>query len=137
MSGKKLLFYAKYLFVGAVTSLINVVVYYLLYKANMHYMLANTIAWFVSVLFAYFANRGYVFGASKTDAKGHLVDFSKFTFGRVITLIIDNGLMWLGITVLLFNNLLVKLTVQVIIIILNYVFSKIVFVKGNKTKEIG
>ena len=92
--------------------------------------IANFISWVAGVIFAYITNRKFVF-ESKNDNK--IKEASKFVASRIITLIADMIIMFLGVTTLHLNDKIVKLISQVIVIVSNYVFSKLfVFVKKEK-----
>lgn len=65
-----------YLIFGVLTTLVNIVVYYILNDLlHIHYMVANVIAWIASVLFAYITNRKYVF---ESNGDSIIQEFSKF-----------------------------------------------------------
>ncbi len=80
------------------------------------------ISWICAVAFAYVTNRRYVF---QSRAENKALEAGKFVLSRVTTLLMEMGMMWLGVTVLGINDRIVKLAAQVIIIIANYVFSKL------------
>lgn len=121
-----------YLIFGVLTTLISLLVYYISVntflnpKNAMQLQIANIISWVVGVAFAYFTNRKYVF---ESKEKKQLKEAGKFVLSRVITLLMDMIIMWLGVTVLHFNDKLIKLISQVVIIISNYVFSKVLVFK--------
>ena len=79
----------------------------------------------------YFTNRKYVF---ESKEQNKVKEASKFVLARVTTLVMDMVIMWLGVTVLHFNDKLVKIISQVAIIISNYVFSKLFVFKKENTK---
>ena len=123
-----------YLIFGVLTTIISLVVYYSLTftiinpKNPILLQVANIISWIASVTFAYFTNRKYVF-KSKNDNK--LKEASKFIIARIITLFIDMSIMFIGVTILHGNDKIIKIISQFIIIVSNYLFSKIlVFKKG-------
>ena len=125
-----------YLIFGVLTTVVSLVVYYasvytFLNPDNaIQLQIANILSWIAGVTFAYFTNRKYVF-ESKENNK--IKEASKFVLARVTTLIMDVIIMWLGVTVLHSNDKIVKIISQVVIIIANYVFSKLlVFKKENK-----
>ena len=125
-----------YLIVGALTTFVALGVYYLcvftfLNPENpIELQIANILSWIAGVAFAYFTNRIFVF-ESKNQNK--LQEASKFVSARIVTLLLDMFLMWLGVTVLCFNDKVVKLISQILIIIGNYVLSKLfVFKKADK-----
>ena len=88
------------------------------------------ISWICAVTFAYFTNRRYVFFSREQNK---LKEAGKFFLSRVTTLLMEMAVMWLGVTAMGINDRIVKLTAQVIIIIANYVFSKLlVFTKKRE-----
>ena len=122
-----------YLFFGALTTLVNILSYTLLTKIfNIEYMLSNVTAWILSVLFAYITNRKVVF---KSKNKKVIKEAEKFLGARIVTLLIDMLFMYVTVTVLLLNDKIMKIISNIIIIILNYVFSKLfVFVQKESEK---
>lgn len=81
-------------------------------------------------MFAYFANRKVVFKSKNKNIKNEV---SKFVSARVVTLLIDMAFMWLTVSFLGFNDKIMKIISNIIIVILNYVFSKLfVFIKEAK-----
>lgn len=124
-----------YLFIGVLTTIVSLASYYVLTTLFLSpdnaisLQIANIISWIISVLFAYITNRKYVFLSSD---KNILKEFGKFTLSRVTTLLIDMALMFIFVSILHFNDKLIKLIVQVVIIVINYIFSKLlVFRKGK------
>ena len=129
-----------YLFWGVVTTAINLAVFQVLSSGiHWNYQLANVIAWFVSVLVAYFTNKVWVFGSHYTTVSDFLVEMLRFFFYRALTLVIDIVITFIGISVLGFKDpmgqFIVKVIDNVIVIIANYVFSKWLIFKDNKQIE--
>lgn len=126
----------RYLIVGVLTTVLSLGVYFILTNTffnphkKLELQLANIISWFISVLFAYITNRKYVFESKEKHIfKESLAFFSS----RLATLILDMLIMFLGVSILSFNDKLVKLFSQIVIIVLNYVLSKLfVFQKKDK-----
>lgn len=113
---------SSYLIFGVFTTLINIFVFFIFNNLlSLNYLIANVFAWFLSVLFAYITNRRYVF-------KGHKMNTIKtmFTFflSRLTTLGLDMFLMFIMIDTLSLKEMYAKITIQVVVVILNYVFSK-------------
>lgn len=109
----------RYGFWGVMTVVCNVAAYYGLSLVT-NDIAANTIAFFIAVMFAYFTNTIFVF-----RQKVSLKTFLGFWGMRIGTLLIDDGGMWL----LLFigwNNLVAKCFVNVVIIVINYICSKFI-----------
>jgi len=115
-----------YLFFGGLTTLINFIAFGLFnnYTPTL-YWLNNVIAWFLSVLFAYVTNKLWVFNSKTNSFKKLFQETLSFFSFRLFSLIIDEVIMIVGISFLHGNPLLVKLLDQVIIVILNWFFSKL------------
>lgn len=121
-----------YLIFGVLTTLISLATYYALTftvlnaDKALELQIANVVSWIASVTFAYFTNRSFVF---ESKEKLSLKEAFSFYMSRVSTLLLDMGLMYLLVTVLSFNDKLVKIIVQVVVIVLNYVLSKFIVFK--------
>lgn len=123
-----------YLIVGGLTTVVSLGSYYLCVltfldpNTALELQTANIISWICAVTFAYFANRKFVF-ESKNENK--LKEAGSFYLSRVATLLMDMGIMFVLVTLLNFNDKIAKLVVQVVVTVLNYVFSKL-FVFNKK-----
>lgn len=93
--------------------------------------LSTVISWICAVTFAYVTNRLWVFESHASGAKELTAEALSFYGGRVFTLLTEMVIMWLGYSVLSFNYWVTKIAANVIVLILNYVISKI-FVFRNK-----
>lgn len=121
-----------YLFFGVLTTIINIVLFELC-CFSMPYLVANVVAWFFSVLFAFVTNKRFVFHSQTTRASQYWIEALKFFASRIITLFIESALLFICIQLMHWNESLVKIAAQVAVIILNYILSKlIVFVKQKK-----
>ena len=119
-----------YVVFGFFTFVVNFVTYFIFVGLGLNYLIANALAWFFSVLFAYITNRKWVFERKSPDI---LKEMSLFFGGRIFSGVVDTALMYLFIDVLVLGDFISKTVVQIIVIILNYVFSKlIVFTEKNK-----
>lgn len=125
-----------YIIIGVLTTVVSLIVYYgltltILNPNNgIELQIANILSWIFAVTFAYFTNRKYVF---MVKDKANFKEAFNFYSSRIVTLIIDMGLMYLLVTVLKFNDKIIKVIVQIIVIVLNYVFSKFIVFKKNKS----
>ncbi len=120
----------RYLVFGALTTVVNIVVYAILYYLfHIDNAISNVIAWIVGATFAYITNKLYVFN-SKTK---NIIELSKeilYFYGcRLLTLAVDEGIMVLTVDKWRWNALLMKILANIIVIILNFVFSKILIFK--------
>lgn len=127
-----------YLVFGVLTTVVSLAVYYasvltFLNPDNaIQLQIANILSWIAGVTFAYFTNRKYVF---ESKEQNKIKEASKFVLARVATLVMDMAVMWLGVTILHGNDKIVKLISQVIVVVGNYVFSKLfVFTKKEIEK---
>lgn len=108
-----------YLFFGALTVIVNILLF-TLFDLFLGEITANTVAFMLSVQFAYMTNTKFVFQAPYTKQ-----NFLQFWGMRIGTIIIDNGGMWVLLN-MGWNKLLSKCIVNVIVIVLNYLFSKFI-----------
>lgn len=114
-----------YLFWGVVTTLVNIGVFMLWYHAGGNYQVGTVLAWFLSVLVAFFSNKVWVFNSHYTGVSDTLREMLSFFGARLLTLVIDIVITWLGISILHWDVLVVKIIDNVVVVLANYVFSKL------------
>lgn len=123
-----------YLFFGVCTTLVNVIVYWAcshLFELNT--MISTVIAWMVAVFFAYITNKKWVFRSTATSCLEIVKEIICFFGCRIATGIIDWLCMYFFVVVLVFDDLVVKVFANILVIVLNYVASRVfVFRKGNQ-----
>ena len=125
----------KYLIFGVLTTIISLFTYYLLVATilspnnKLELQIANIISWIISVTFAYITNKKYVF---KSTNKPIIKEISEFYTGRLFSLLVDMILMYIFVSIINLNDKLIKLIIQIIIIILNYIISKLIIFKPKK-----
>lgn len=119
-----------YIFFGVLTTVVNVLSFGLLRDILQWRLLtANTLAWGLSVAFAFLTNKVFVF-RSKSFAAGLVVrELVSFVGARLFSLAVDTAGMWLLVDVLTWNDWLAKVLMNVIVIVINYVFSKLFIFK--------
>ena len=126
-----------YLIIGALTTLVSLLIYYSLTLTILNpdnaldLQIANVISWTGAVIFAYFTNRKYVF-ESKNKGMSEIIKFFLSRFG---TLLIDMGIMYIFVTKLNFNDKIMKIISQIVVIVLNYILSKFIVFKGDKNEK--
>ena len=114
-----------YLFFGGLTFFLSIGLYWLFaYPFGFEPLVANIISWILCVSFAYITNRTWVFTQKAHGGKSIMREAISFAAGRLATLGLEELILWLGITVLGVNDLIVKIIGQVLVIIGNYVISK-------------
>lgn len=136
-----------YLVFGGLTTLVNFVVFYLLnvVTGEEYYLVNNIVAWFASVIFAYITNKLWVFESKSLAVKTVVKELAEFFSARIFSFAVEEGGLWLFVDKLGFDNfsfsvfgfevtgkLIAKLVLAVIVVILNYFFSKFIIFKKNK-----
>lgn len=130
--------YLRYIMFGVLTTLVNITIFYILNIFEIDYKLNTSISNFISILFAYITNKIFVFKSKNWKLKFLLKEFIKFFITRLGTYFLDILGMVIFIEVLYFNNLKSKTFISIVIVILNYIFSKIIFLnqeEGEKWKR--
>lgn len=122
-----------YIIVGALTTLVSLVSYFIFSRImnienTFYFILANTLSWILSVAFAYITNKIFVF-ESKAKNKEAVKEAIKFVSSRVLTYLIDLALMFIFVKLIKFNNDIAKLIVQFVVLVLNYILSKLLVFK--------
>lgn len=126
-----------YVFFGGLTTAVNWVSYIALVNLlgggeNTSAVLGATItAQVISIVFAYITNRKWVFESKVKGVGPVLTEMAKFFGCRGASIVLDMGLMYVGVSLLGVNDALMKLLSNVVIIIVNYLFSK-VFIFNKK-----
>ncbi len=118
-----------YLIFGVLTTVVNFVTYFICSDLmHIQYLISNLIAWFLSVLFAYVTNRRYVFESKSESVVSEMI---KFFGSRMTTGVLDMFFMWLLISIFCLHEMFSKIFVNVLVVIANYILSKlVVFKKG-------
>lgn len=140
-----------YVVFGGLTTVVNFAVYWVLNKAlgENYYLVNNVIAWFVSVVFAYITNKLWVFNSKSWVPKVLVKEVPEFFAARIFSLLVEEGGLWLFVEKMGFDEfsfeifgfeftgkIIAKLVLAVIVVILNYFFSKfVIFAKKKKSKE--
>lgn len=123
-----------YLIFGVLTTVVSFVVYFIFAKVfKIDEVISNGISWFFSVLFAFITNKLYVFESKEMGKKTLLKEVISFYLARLFTgVVCDLGVFALMVKVFKINDVLSKLVVQVFVIVLNYILSKLLVFKRNK-----
>jgi putative flippase GtrA len=120
-----------YVIAGVLTTIVNFASYEGLYRLGVENLTANALAWVIAVIFAYIVNKRSVFQSRSQSVKDEAAKVSKFFGARIVTLLIEQTGMLLFTEVIHFDRLLVKACLAVIVIVLNYVFSKLFIFQKN------
>lgn len=121
-----------YLFFGAATTVINVAVYFICYQMfSISNSVSTVIAWFISVAFAFVTNKLFVFKSHSKKFEKTVKEAMAFFGCRVGSGVLELGIMYLSVDILLFNGTVMKLVTNIIVIVLNFIFSKLFIFKKN------
>lgn len=119
-----------YLLFGGCTTLINIAAYFCLTRyAKMNEYAANIIAIVLAVIAAYISNKLWVFKSKSFSPKIFIPEMLKFFGCRAFSMLLDMGILWLGMGVLGVCDILIKIFANIIVIIVNYIASKFIIFK--------
>ena len=136
-----------YLIFGVLTTLVNLGTFWVFTKilGEEMYLLNNAIAWVVGVIFAFVTNKLFVFESKSWKSKTAGKELIEFVGARLFSFGVEEGGMWLFVDVLAFGEksfalfgftitgqMIAKLALAVIVVILNYFFSKFIIFKKKK-----
>lgn len=115
-----------YTFFGVIGTVVNIIIFVVLTKCfYVQYLISNLIAWIFSIVFAFVTNKIWVFKSKSWFFPLWFKEFVLFIVARVTTLIFDMGYMYVAISILYWNETVSKLIANIIIVVVNYVLSKI------------
>lgn len=129
-----------YLIFGIFTTILSLAVYYILVSTILNpdnaieLQFAIIISWIAGVIFAYITNKKFVFDSKNNDIEKEILSF---VGTRLVTLIMDMLIMDFGVIFLRKNNKIIKIISQIVVVVSNYLFSKIlVFKKLGKGESL-
>ena len=131
LSKKQLILYVIF---GGLTTVVDFGVSLSLYGIMNHHA-ANVIAWVCAVIFAYVVNKIWVFNSKRRGVTEILAELAGFCGARVFSLLLQEGIFFLAVDILSFDTTIVKFAAAIVVIIVNYILSKIVFEKNDKTNK--
>lgn len=115
-----------YLVFGVITTVVNFIVYFPLYNLlGMSATVSNVIAWAVAVIVAFLTNKPFVFNSNDWSLKTTVPEFVKFVGCRVGSGLAETGIIFLTVDLLTWNGNFWKIVTSVLVVILNYVASKL------------
>lgn len=122
-----------YLIFGVLTTFVNIVVYYILFNhVLLSNILSNGIAWVAAVIFAFITNKIWVFKSKTLEIEQVIKELIAFFSARLSTGILDMAIMYVGVDLLKVNSIYSKIISGVVVVILNYIFSKLFIFRKNK-----
>lgn len=125
-----------YLVFGVLSTIVNIATYAFCSRIlNINFMISNIIAWFAAVIFAYITNKLFVFESKNTNIKFILKELTSFMSCRILSGTIELILMYIMINFMLINDFIVKIITNIVVVVLNFIFSKLIIFKNNKIEE--
>lgn len=129
-----------YLFFGGLTTLVSILTFWLaelfirsdfnvsifgsMYSVKV--VLSNAISWICAVLFAFFTNRIWVFNSPTDSWTGFFKQMAAFFGGRFATFLLETAILVVFVSILNFNEMLMKIIAQLVVLVSNYVISKLI-----------
>lgn len=123
-----------YLIVGGLTTLVNYIVFYCPGISSLETILRNTLAWVAAVVFAFFANRKFVYRSERHGFGPVFLEFLSFTLARVFSYVLETGILKLC-EIKEINVDIAKIPVGVLVVIVNYLTGLLVFRNRKKDKD--
>lgn len=124
-----------YLFFGVLTTAVSLISYAVPVALGMDALAANIISWILAVLFAYVTNRRWVFHSEARALRERVREIVSFYGGRLFTLVMEEVILFVCIKLLHQNEYLVKIFAQVLVMVGNYVISKVFVFRTKKEKN--
>ena len=119
-----------YLFFGVCTTIVNYLIYIPCYNIlGMSATVSNVIAWVVAVAFAYLTNKPWVFKSHDWSRQTVIPELTKFVGCRIGSGALETGIIFLTVDLLCWNGNVMKLGTSVLVVVLNYVGSKLLVFK--------
>ena len=119
-----------YLFFGVLTTVVNYIVYLPCFNL-LHFSAAasNVIAWVAAVAFAYLTNKPFVFRSHDWSAKTVVLELTKFIGSRIVSGAMETAIIFVTVDLLHWDGNIMKLVTSVLVVILNYIASKLLVFK--------
>lgn len=117
-----------YILFGGVSTVVSIGSFVLCLMLGMHELIANVISWVLAVSTAYATNRTWVFG-SRAKGKAFWKEMAAFFSGRVLTLLMEEGILLVFVTWLQLPGTWVKVAAQIAVLVGNYFISKLIIFK--------
>lgn len=125
-----------YVFFGGCTTLINIVIYFMCRQwFVLTVVTADIVAWFLAVVFAYITNKLYVFESKSWVGKVVAKELTEFFAARLFSLGVDVAILYITVEVLEWWELPMKIISNIVVIVINYVFSKWFIFRKDAAKQ--
>ncbi len=128
---------ANYLIFGVLSTIVSFVSYFIFARViRIDEVISSGMSWFCAVLFAYVTNKIFVFESETKTIKAFLLEMGSFFLARIVSgILCDVGTFALMVKVFNINDLIAKIVTQVMVVIVNYIFSKFFIFKKKPKQE--
>ncbi len=139
-----------YVFFGVLATVVNLVSFKIFdaILGEHLYLISNNVSWLITVIFAYFTNKLWVFESKSWKASVVFKELISFFGARIFSLLVEDAGLWLMISIMhmdklswdifgfnLNGNMIAKIIMQVVVVVLNYIFSKLVIFKHKSEND--
>lgn len=125
-----------YVLFGGCTTLINILIYFLCRQwLAMEVVAADVVAWLLAVIFAYITNKLFVFESKSWRAKLVTKEVAAFMAARLFSLGVDVVMLYVTVELLEWWELPMKVLANVVVIVINYIFSKWIIFRKDAAKQ--
>ena len=126
-----------YLFWGGMTTLVSYATYFVFSRLlGLDPLISNVLSWICAVAFAYVTNKIFVFRSKSWDLKLVVNEVWKFVSARIFSFFLEMAIMFVFVKIFRFNDLVVKVCANIVVIIVNYFLSKfLIFAKKKGSAE--
>ena len=122
-----------YLFFGGLTFFLSIFLFWFMDSVmHLNELVNNSIDWVICVAFQFFTNRTWVFDGKVETKKDFFKQAGSFTLGRLFTLVVEDILIFIFITLMGLPKMPVKLGATFVVIVLNYIISKLIVFKKKE-----
>jgi len=122
-----------YLIFGVITTGINIGIYRLCTTVHIVYWLSTIIAWVIALIFAFVTNKIFVFESTNMQPVLVFKEAISFVAARLVSGLCDLGFMIFAVEIIHMDDFIAKIITNVFVVVINYLFSKLVIFKKNKT----
>ena len=125
-----------YLFWGGMTTLVSYATYFVFSRLLfLDPLISNVLSWICAVAFAYVTNKIFVFGSRSWELRLVAGEVWKFVSARIFSFFLEMAIMFVFVKLFHFNDLVVKVCANIVVIIVNYFLSKFLIFAKKKGKE--
>lgn len=122
----------KYIIVGGITTLINLLLLKIFIDRGIYYILSNIYSYLIAVVINYLFNKKFVFKQKKINRKKENIQFIKFILLRVSSLFIDNYLFYIMVSKFFINIYVSRIFLTLFIIVSTYTLNKLFIFKREE-----